>query len=585
MAAALAPVFRLGEVRIEPDALRIEGPSGTVHVEPRVMSVLVMLATRAPHPVSREELLQSVWGGAFVTDAVLTRCISLLRQHLGDARDEPRFIETLSKHGYRMIAPVSAVESPAIGSATAGTAVHSLAVLPLVNRSGSPADELLADGLTDLLITTLAAIASLRVISRTSSMRYKRSEQSLTQIAAELKVDHVVEGSVLHADGRVKVLVQLIEAATDTHRWSASYERELVDIIGLLNEIASAVADGISACLTPADVARLALAPVLPRDAVAAYLRGRHFWAQRTPEALREAEAAFASCNRAAPRFAPGWSGRADCHVVLGLYGIDPPGPAASHAREYSERACTLDPESGEAEATRGAVRLFFDWDFAAAEAAFERALALSPSHAVTYLSYGDLRLFAGDVGEALRLIRHALALSPFDPGLSMNLGDYLVFGRRLHEGVDQFRRTLDMAPRFVPARARLAEALALLGEHGQARQEAERALYEASSPLRVHETLAFVIAASGEVKEALPRLLALEAARATRYVSAWELARAYAVMGFTDAALRWLRQAVDERCPIALVTRQDAAFDALREDPRFKAIVATLGLPALRQG
>ncbi len=583
-AAALAPTFLLGDVRIEPAALRIEGPAGAVHVEPRVMSVLVMLANRAPQPVSREELLQTVWGGAFVTDAVLTRCISLLRHHLGDARDGPRFIETLSKHGYRVVAQVSPIEGPTVGSASAsGAGLHSLAVLPFVNRSGDPADELLADGLTDLLIATLASIASLRVISRTSSMHYKRSGQSLTQIAAELKVDHVVEGSVLHAGGRVEVVVELIDAATDTQRWSSSYARELVDIIGLLNEIASAVAEGISACLTPADIARLARTPTLSRDAIAAYLRGRYCWAQRTPEALREADAAFAACTQATPHFAPGWSGRADCHVVLGLYGIDAPAVAASRAREYSERACSLDPESGEAEATRGAVRLFFDWDFTAAEAAFERALALSPSHAVTYLSYGDLRLFAGDVTDALRLIRRAAALNPLDPGLNMNVGDYLVFGRRLREGVDQFRRTLEMAPHFVPARARLAEALALLGEHAAARQEAERAVREAASPVRIQEMLTFVIAASGAMEEAMPRLLALEAARATRYVSAWELARSYAVGGLADAAIRWLRQAIAERCPMALVTRRYVAFDALRGDPRFAAMVAKLGLPALR--
>jgi TolB-like protein len=262
--ARLTTPFHLAELRVDPASLRIAGPFGTRRLEPRVMDVLVALAARAPEPVSRDALIDAVWGNVVVTDSVLSRCISILREQLGDDRAAPRFIETLSKKGYRLVPPVTFVEDQVATRETPeavappATKPISIAVLPFVNLAADATDEHLADGLTELMIANLAGIAALRVIARTSSMVYKHARKRVRDIAAELDVDYVVEGSVRHEGSRMQVVAQLIEARGEAHAWAHTYTRELRDLLTLLNEIARSVAKAVSARLMPAEAARLA---------------------------------------------------------------------------------------------------------------------------------------------------------------------------------------------------------------------------------------------------------------------------------------------------------------------------------------
>ena len=579
--------FHLAEVRVDPARLCIAGPKGTSRLEPRVMDVLVALAARAPDPVSREALIDAVWGGAVVTDGVLSRCISILRDSLGDDCTAPRFIETLSKKGYRLLPPVGYIEelAPARGpqealARPATAATVSIAVLPFVNLAGDESDEHLADGLTELMIANLAGIASLRVIARTSSMVYKNARRRLREIAAELGVDYVVEGSVRREGGRMQVVAQLIEARSETHAWAHTYTRELRDLLTLLNEIARSVAKAVSAQLMPVEAARLARRVTIGEAALQHYLQGRYFWAQRSPDSLRKAGAEFAACAREAPDFAPAHGGLADCQIVLAMYGIENPLRAAALAREHHARALALDPDGAEVQTALGAIRLFFDWKFDEAERAFERALAGNPSFTNAYLAYGDLSMMRGDFERGFALIREAVKLSPFDLGLNMNVGDFFIFARRFDEAARQLEHTLAMDERFVPGRLRLAEALALGGRGDAAVAQAERAFADAPTLPRVRETRAFAWAASGCRDEARRELAALEAERGARYVSAWEIARAYAVMADANAAFRWLESAIDERAPMTLFAGVHPALDPIRGDPRFGGILRRLGLP-----
>ncbi len=579
--------FHLAEVRVDPARLRISGPGGTRHLEPRVMDVLVTLAARAPEPVSRDELIDAVWGAAVVTDGVLSRCISILREHLGDDRAEPRFIETLSKKGYRLLPAVTFVEEksaaralPDASARAAAAPTVSIAVLPFVNLAGDPADEHLADGLTELLIANLAGVASLRVIARTSSMVYKHAHKRVRDIAAELAVDYVVEGSVRRDGGRIQVVAQLIEARSEAHAWAHTYTRELRDLLTLLNEIARSVAKAVSARLLPAEAARLARRVAISEDALQHYLKGRHYWAQRGPDALRKAGEEFAACALEARDFAPAHSGLADCQIVLAIYGIEEPLRAAALAREHHARALALDPGSAEVQTAQGAIRLFFDWSFDDAERAFVHALAGNPSYTNAYLAYGDLLMMRGEFERGLALIREAVKLSPFDLGLNMNLGDFLIFSARFDAAIRQLEHTLAMDERFVPGRLRLAEALALAGQGESALAHAQRALADAPAQPRVRETLAFVLAATDRREAARRELAALVASRGHRYVSAWDIARAYAAMADADAAFLWLGHAIDERAPMTLFAGIHPALDPLRDDPRFAGILQRIGLP-----
>jgi uncharacterized protein (TIGR02996 family) len=602
--ARLTTPFHLAELRVDPASLRIVGPFGTRRLEPRVMDVLVALAARAPEPVTRAELIDSVWGDAIVTDSVLSRSVSILREQLGDDRAEPRFIETLSKKGYRLLAPVSFVGAgpPAglmaeafarssadpVGGAAPAVAI---AVLPFVNLAADAADEHLADGLTELMIANLAGIASLRVIARTSSMVYKHAGKRVRDIAAELGVGYVVEGSVRREGSRLQVVAQLIEARDEAHAWAHTYTRELRDLLTLLNEIARSVAKAVSARLLPAEAARLARRVAIGERALQHYLEGRYFWAQRGPGALAKAIAAFRECASEAPDFAPAHVGLADSDILLAMYGIEPPRAAAERAREHLASAMALDPDGAEVQTALGALSLFFDWNHADAERALVRALAQNPSYTTAYLAYGDLLTMRGEFERGLGLIREGIRLSPFDLGLNMNLGDFLVFGRQFDAAVRQFEHTLAMDEGFVPGRVRLSEALALAGRGDEAMAEVARAVAAAPSMPGVREAHALVLATRGDRDRARSELSHLVAERGTRYVSAWDLAKAYAVMGDADDALRWLRVAVDDRAPMTLFAGVHAALDPVRGDPRFAGIIDAIGLgrsceaaPARRQ-
>ena len=238
-----------------------------------------------------------------------------------------------------------------------------------------------------------------------------------------------------------------------------------------------------------------------------------------------------------------------------------------------------LDPGSAEAQACRGSIRLFFDWDFSAARACYERAIELKPSHTGTYLSYGDLKIAFGDHDGGMALLQQAVRLDPFNLGYNMNVGDFLFLAGRFAEASAQQERTLEMAPHFVPSRIRLAESLAMLGRAADARREADRALAEAPTQPRVRESHAFVLAACGSADEARAELRALEAESSRRYVNPWELARAYAVMGDTETAFQWLDAACDGRAPMMVLTGIYPAFDTLRTDPRFARILHRIGL------
>ncbi len=582
--------FDLAEFRVDPACRTIAGPRGASCVEPRVMDVLIALALRAPKPMSREDLIDQVWGSAFVTDGVLTRCISILRERFGDERGRPRVIETLAKHGYRLMPTVTFIEDEALApvpaTASAPMDAHrtiTVAVLPFVDLRGHAADDHLADGLTELLIANLAGIASLRVVARTSSMAYKGTGKRVREIAGELGVDYVIEGSLLGAGTRVQVVAQLIEGGSEMHAWTQTWTRAMRDALTLLNEVARAVANALSARLRPAENLRLARRIAIDETALRHYLKGRYFWAQRGPDPLGKAIAEFAACARAAPDFAPAHVGLADSQILLAMYGFAAPLAVAGLARAHVADTLALDPDSAEALTADGAIRLFFDWDFEPAERSFSRALALNPSYTTAYLAYGDLLMMRAEFDRGLGMMRDAVALSPLDLGLNMNLGDFLIFARRFDEAARHLEHTLEIAPGFVPGRLRLAEALALAGRHDMALAQAEIAFAEAPSLPRARETRALVFAIAGRRDEARLELAVLAAARRERYVSAWEIARAYAVMADADAAIEWLSEAIAERAPMTLFAGIHATLDPVRDDGRFPTILRGIGLPLAR--
>ena len=573
MQASLLNTFRIGDWIVEPMHSRVAGPAGTHHVEPRAMDVLVALAQRAGETVGRDELIATVWKHPHVTDESLSRCISLLRHALSDDQDEPRYIETVRKRGYRLIAPLEKLQS---GQRDTGV---SIAVLPFLNLSGDPGDEYLADGITELLITTIASLPGLRVTSRTSSMHFKGSHARVAEIARELGVSRIIEGSVLRSGSELQVIVQLIDPVADAHLSSRSYARALSGVLRLQNEIAWTIAAEVGMTLRPQERNRLPSARPLREEALQAYLRARYFWAQRTPESLAKAHSEYEACIESEPEFAPAYAGLVNTRVLQALYGVAPALSMRDRTRALVERAAVLDPIGSESLTAQGGMKLFFDWDFEASEPLFRAAIDANAGFEIARLGLGDSLLFRGRFDEAIREFYPAVQANPFDLGLQMNYGDFLFYARRYEDAILQLRSTVELGPHFWPARCRLAEAYASLGAREAAMQQLERAI-EDIPVARIHQPQTAVFAMLGEREAALASLRELEAVRASSYIPPWELARGYAALGEAEAALQWIDRGIEERSPTMLLLGIHQAFDCLRSDSRFVERLLQIGLP-----
>ncbi|HEX2138649.1 MAG TPA: winged helix-turn-helix domain-containing protein [Woeseiaceae bacterium] len=569
---ALDDGFRIGDRNVRPREGLVESPGGNARVEPRAMAVLLCLAGAAGRVVSRDELVASVWGHAYVTDDALTRCISQLRRALGDDRRRPEFLETIPKRGYRLLAAVS----PS-GAIPAARAPAVLLVLPFQNLSGRD-DDYLADGVTELLIARLSALPPLKVISRTTAMHYRSSARPLPEIAAEVGASHVIEGSVLRSSEQLQVVVQLIETATDTHLWAGSYTRSIGDLLIIENEISQAIAIELHGQLRGGESGTAAAAPALDPATLRDYLKGRYFFARRSDADVRKAISCFESVLSVQPDFAPALAGIAESFILLALYGTEPASTAFEQARATGARALAADPGCAEAHAALAGIAMFHDWDFSTAGEHARRALDLGPGYPMSHLIQGDLRVIRGDFIGAQNALGQALAMDPLNPGLNMNLGDFLMLERRYPEAVTALERALDLFPESAPMRYRLVLALALGGEHARAARELDT-LAATADPVRQAEHATIVSGLAAHRDEARAGMKALLRLANERRVSPWAVARACAAAGAVDEAYAWLDRAIDERSSSVIFLAVAPLFDALRDDARFPARLRRIGL------
>ncbi len=450
--------------------------------------------------------------------------------------------------------------------------IRSLAVLPLHNLSGDVGQEYFVDGMTEALISSLARIDGLRVISRTSSMAYKNSDRTLPQIARELNVDAIVEGSILRAGDRVRITTQLIRADSDEHLWSDSYERDLENVLALQREVAKAIAGEIQMKLAPGqqpDRARR-----VDPTAFEAYLKGRHHWNRRTAVDLHKAIEYFHAAIAADPGWARGYAGLANAYVVLPVYDpIEKPNAVMPAARAAAERAIELDGELAEAYSALGGVRTWFDWDWPGAQAAFERSIELDPSDATAHYWNAVRRIALGQ--EGIEEVRLARELDPLSLNVAAGLGMANYQLRKYDEAIKACERTLGLDPRFHNALFWLSRAYSFKGMHEDAIAAAQRLVEldpaQPSSPVYLAEAYARA-GRTGEARRILESV-------ATERTDPRDLAAVFTALGEPDTALEWLVKAVERRSIWVVFLDVDPAFDTLRGDPRFDDLVSRVGL------
>jgi serine/threonine-protein kinase len=456
--------------------------------------------------------------------------------------------------------------------------IRSIAVLPLRNVSMDPAQEYFADGMTESLISDLARIKALRVISRTSIMRYKDVAKSLPEIACELNVDTVLEGSALLVGNRVRLSVQLILARTDETLWSERYDRDLADLLGMQSELAETIAREIAIQISPAETRKFANRAVVNPEAHLEFLKSRHSFSAGSPEAL---EVGLRHARRALeldPTSALAWTALADCNIFRAIRGMAPPAEAAAAATAAANMALQLDPSLAEAHVSIGTI-LSHNGDLAGGLRALQKAVDLNPGLANAHNLLGRALYSYERHSEALAAMNKSLNLDPLSMMIYTGVGDAYYFAREYEKSVFHYRMSIELDPRFDGTHTGLARSLEALGRFDDARAEYEEGRRLSGGIAGPSFGLAHLEAAAGNEQEARRILAELTEARSTRVVSAWGIAVLHASLGDVDDAFKWLDVAIEERSPGLILLRAHPRLDAIRSDPRYRPLVSRLGL------
>lgn len=563
-------VIHFGEFELDTAVGELRRQGSKLKLQDQPLQLLHLLIQRPGEIVTREELQQKIWpSDTFVDfDHGINNAIKRLREALGDTADTPRYVETLPRRGYRFIGKIEQ-ETPRF---------RSLAVLPLENLSRDPEQEYFADGLTEALITTLAKIGELRVVSRTSSMLYKGVRKPLWEIARNLEVDSIVEGTVLRVGDRVRITAQLIDPAKETHLWAESYDRHLRDILDLQADVARAIAHEVQVKLTPQEQARLAHTGQVDPAAYEAYLKGRHHWIKRSREDHPNACQYFQQAIAKDPTYAPGYAGLADALTIMALWGLVPPEEGCGKARQLALKALELDNSLAEAHTSFAWATFHYDYDFATAEKEFERAIELNSRYATAHHWFGMCLAMLGRYEEGYTELQRALRLDPHGSYIYFGLAFVHWSGHRYDRAIESCRKALELDPTS-------AQALGWLGLSYVAKNAFEPAIdalqKSADTSRRAPAPLALLgeaYAAAGASDEAEKILQELTA---QRHVTAYFVSRIYAALGNKDEALKCLETGYPERCEWMPLLKVDPRFDGLRSDPRFQDLARRMHFPA----
>jgi serine/threonine-protein kinase len=456
--------------------------------------------------------------------------------------------------------------------------IRAIAVLPLRNVSRDPAQEYFADGMTESIISDLARVKALRVISRTSVMRYKEAAKSLPEIACELNVDAVLEGSALLVGNRVRLTVQLIMARTDETIWSERYDRDLADLLGMQSELAETVTRAIAIQLTPTEATMLANRAPVNAEAHLEYLKARHSFFGGSPQAM---DLSLRHARRALeldPTSALAWSALANCHIFRAIRGMDAPAEATAAAMAAVKRALQLDPSVADAHVSLGTI-LSHSGDVAGGLRALEKAVELNPGLGEAHILLGRALYAFERHAEAHAAMNKALSIDPLSMMSYTGIGDGYYFSRDYEKSVFNYRMGLELDPRFDGTHTGLARSLEALGRFDEARAEYEEGRRLSGGLAGPSFGLAHLEAASGNESEARRILAELTEARSTRVVSAWGIAVVHACLGDADEAFRWIDVAIEEHAPGLVMLRVHPRLDPIRKDPRYRPLVQRLGL------
>ena len=551
--------YEFGPFRLDMRERQLIRNGEVVPLRPKVFDILLMLVQNSGHILTKDDVMNHVWSDTAVEEGNISRTISTLRNALGERPHEHRYIETIPWRGYRFVATVKKIRSGEFVKA-----IDSIAVMPFVNVAADAKTEYLTDGITEGVITRLAQLTNLRVISRNSAFRYKGREIDPQSIGRKLKVQALLLGRVVRNDDSLSISVELIDTEDDRHLWGAQYIRNTSDLFPTYETIARAIRE------------KLQL-PVLEHQshltqnhqAYVSYLKGRYYLNKLTPDGVQTAIDHLQQAIEQDPTYALAYAALGDCHNYMAH---------RNEAKHAVLKALELDETLGEAHASLGFFKFLYDWDFSGAEEEFKRALTLVPSYAEAHHWYA---VYLANVGRHVEADQHARRAIELDPlSLLMNMTRALNFylAREYDNAIEELQKVIQMEPNFVAARSVCGNALLQKGRPDEALSEYQKTLELIKgaeiAEVAVKALMARAYALCGKQSEAEKLLEEVTAA------SPYSIAGVYAALGHHDSAFEWLNKAYDQ-CDIQLVSlKTDPSLDSLRDDRRFHELVKRVGLP-----
>lgn len=616
--------FEFGEFQIDPAERLLLQNGQTVSLTPKAFDTLLVLIENHGRLIEKDELMQAIWPDTFVEEAGLTRNISSLRKALGEVPGETSYIETIPRRGYRFVAEVKETWQETSASVTDGeeylisdtdseksqhsrarmalvitlavaltaTVIYfmvkpgspqpastprtgTLAVLPFKVVGASPETEHLGIGMADTLITALSSIRDMRVLPTSSVLRYDGTNEDTLSVGQALKVDTVLEGTIQQAGDRIRVTVQLTRVRDKWMLWAGKFDEDFNGYLAIQDSISERVSSALALRLTTEDRSRLAKRYTENPEAHQLYLKGRFFWNKRTREGYKKAIELFNQAIEKDQSYALAWAGLADCYVLGG--DAKSTEEAFSKAKEAATKAIALDETLAEAHASLALTRMAYDWNFAAAEEEFRRAIALNPNYPTSHHWYADCLILMGRIDEAIASIRRAQELDPLSLIIGRDAGRIFYFARRYDEAIDQCRKTLEMDSSFYPAHVTLGDVYVQKKAYDEAIAEYNSAVSLSSGRSLMRSSLAYAYAMSGRKDEAQKKLDQMKEASGERPPPSFDLAVVYTGLGEKDQAIELLEKAYRERSYRLIYMIVDPVFDPLRPDPRFEQLAGRI--------
>jgi TolB-like protein/tetratricopeptide (TPR) repeat protein len=562
MADVYATAYDFGPFRLDASTRTLLRHQDVIALPPKAVDVLFALVRQSGEVVPKRVLMDTVWHGSVVEDANLTQMIFLLRRALSADGEGTSYIRTVPRRGYRFVGAVRET------AARLSVRIQSLAVLPLVNLSGDPAQDYFTDGITEALIANLARIGELRVVSRTSAMRYKGTTESAANIARALRVDVLVEGSAARIGDRVRITAKLIHGRDDRHVWVETYDEPVAHVLDLQSQIARALATAVQVTLTKDEEFRLTTTRTVNPAAYLHHLKGRYVMRNMTEADQLSAIESFNQAIDIDPEFAAPYAGIAECYTSLAYYFGMVPKDAFARARAAAARAVQLDDDLAEGHAILGLLRLLDEWDWKGADAACSRAAQLAPGDSYVHWKRGMYLQYVGRSDEAIRAHRLAERLDPFSLVAIEQAGWPLYYARRFDEAAAQFRRVIVLGPDSHAGHFGLGWVLVQQGQYEEAVAELRRCAALAGRNSLVECSLAYACGMAGRRDEAAEILHRIT--DGNPYVPNWYLSLVWIGMRDVDRAFTCLQQALEDREPCLVTIGVDPVFDPIRKDPRF---------------